>query len=243
MRPVSTSEPPKQYDYDVVWRDVYGDIQKYGPCHHHMCRILRRMLSRIEYGSVLDVGCGCGHNYTLLTKNGAAPRFGGIDISDYALEIARKTVPGEFRQCDIQQEHLQGQWDLVVCSLVLEHLADDTAAIRHMRFMTKHYLLVTSIAGDFERYRKWDETQGHVRNYRVGELEQKLREGGFRIRESIYWGYPFYSPIGRTLQNQNQMGLGAFTWRARAAAKLATWLYYLNSSRRGDMVFVLAETT
>jgi SAM-dependent methyltransferase len=241
MKPTSTPVRARHYDYDQVWREVYGDIQKHGPAHHHVCRIVRRMLSEIEYDSVLDVGCGQGHNYALLTKNGLTPRFVGIDISEQALEVARKRAPGEFTQCDIQKGHVQGTWDLVACSLVLEHLVDDDAAIRHMRSMTGRYLLVTSIAGDFERYRKWDETQGHVRNYKVGELEQKLRDNGFRVRKAIYWGFPFYSPIGRTLQNHGQVGLGPFTRRARLVAAITKWLYYLNSSRRGDMVFILAE--
>ncbi len=236
-----TPEPPPKYDYDQVWRDVYGDIQKYGPCHHHVCRILRRMLAEIRYDSVIDVGCGQGHNYALLTKNGAVPRFTGLDVSEFALETARKNVPGEFIQCDIQNGGIQRKSDLVVCSLILEHLVDDAAAIRNMRQMAGRYLLVTSIAGDFERYRKWDETQGHVRNYNVGELERKLAENGFNVLKAVYWGFPFYSPIGRTLQNRGQVGLGEFTWRARLVAAISTLLYYFNSSRRGDIVFILAE--
>lgn len=231
----------KQYDYDRMWEDVYGDIQEHGPGHHHLTRIVRRILSEIEYDSVLDVGCGLGHNHRLLTKGGQVARFDGIDVSEKALEWARAHAKGHFRQCDIQRECPEGTWELVSCSLVLEHLADDDAAIRNLRKVAGHYLLITSIAGDSERYRAWEETQGHVRNYRVGQLEQKLCAEGFQIQKVIYWGFPFYSPIARTLQTFSKVGVGEFGIVARIIAGLLTGIYYLNSHRRGDVVIVLAE--
>jgi len=230
------------YDYDVAWRDVYGDIQRHGPAHYHLCRIVKRLLAGIDYASVLDVGCGPGHNYSLLTKEGAVARFDGIDVSERALREARQHFPGRFVQADVQREHLDGCWELVFCSLVLEHLPDDEAAIRHLRKMAGRYLLVTSIVGDFERYRPWELSQGHVRNYRAGELEEKLVAAGFHVVKALYWGFPFYSPLVRTLQNFSTVGTGAYSLGTRLLAAGLRWIYYLNSSRRGDMVFILAQT-
>jgi hypothetical protein len=125
--------------------------------------------------------------------------------------------------------------------LVLEHLHDDVAALRNMRAMAGKYLLVTTIAGDFERYRRWDERLGHVRNYRPGELEQKVSMVGFTVRRTIYWGFPFYSPLVRRLQNYCQIGIGQFDRTASLAATFLYWLYFLNSRRRGDILVLLAE--
>lgn len=228
-------------DYDRVWTEIYGDMQRCGPVHYHLTRIVRRILAGIEYNSVLDVGCGPGHNAPLLTKLGAVPRFDGLDVSGLAIEEAQRRLPGRFWQCDVQAEHQPGTWDLVYCSLVLEHLPDDEAAIANLRRMTGQYLLVTSIAGDFARYKRWDARMGHVRNYRRGELEEKLVAAGFALRQCVYWGFPFYSPFARTLQNFTKAGTGSFNGATRLLAAVLKGLYYLNSSRKGDIVVILAE--
>ena len=60
---------------------------------------------------------------------------------------------------------------------------------------------------------------GHVRNYRRGELEEKLRSTGFVVERAIYWGFPFYSPLARTVQNHTSVGSGDYGALASLAAK------------------------
>lgn len=228
-------------DYDNVWTQVYIDHHWRGPVHRHLRRLLAKLLSGIEYESVLDVGCGPGDHYELLARGRRLHRYTGIDVSSWALEHARQLAGGEFYLLDIQTERLDGRWDLVFCSLVLEHLPDDIGALRNMRAMTGKYFLATTIAGDFERYRRWDERVGHVRNYRPGELERKVSTVGFKVRRTIYWGFPFYSPLVRTLQNYCQVGLGKFNRTTSLLATFLYWLYFLNSHRRGDVLLLLAE--
>jgi len=249
MPTVRNEKPPRpperpgrhNHDYDKIWPEVYGDLQTFGPAHRHMRRIVRRLLTGIDYRSVLDVGCGPGHNYDLLTKGGEVKQFDGLDISDHALDKARERLSGRFWNLDIQKECPEGTWDLVHCSLVLEHLLDDEGAIQNLRKLTGRYLLITTIAGNFARYRPWEERMGHVRNYRVGELESKLKAGGFEIREIVYWGFPFYSPIARTLQTNSKTGTGRYSLLTRAVAEALNGVYYLNSHRRGDLVILLGE--
>jgi len=235
---------PEVPDYDDLWTRVYGDIQRHGPVHRHMRRLVSRILKGLEYESVLDVGCGPGDNYGLLSSGRQVTRFGGIDISALALDQARQKIPsGEFWNLDIQEKHLASLWDLVHCSLVLEHLPNDVAALGHLRSMTKRYLLLTTIAGRFERYRGYDELQGHVRNYSRGELEAKLAAAGFRVLQSNYWGYPLYSPFTRELLNLRPVGVGAYGASTRLLAKLLYLIYFFNSRRRGDLLVLLAEAS
>jgi SAM-dependent methyltransferase len=226
--------------YDEIWEHVYGDMQESGPVHRHMKRLLRGILQTIDYRSVIDVGCGQGHNLPLLLEGRSMDRVTGIDISKPALERAGQRADADFHQLDVQQAALEGKWDLVFSALVLEHLPDDEAALRNMRRMAGRHVLITTIAGDFERYRAWDERMGHVRNYRVGELEQKLGRAGFKVERAVYWGFPFYSPIIRTLQNRTGTGTGKFGLAARLAAHALFWLYSLNSARRGDLLIIHA---
>jgi len=234
-----TSEPVVP-DYDEVWNEVYGDLQDRGPAHRHMRRIYRRLLGDLDYSSALDVGCGAGHNLPLISEGHSMDRIAGADLSKVALAAAAKRHPeAEFFELDIEQDSAPDQWELVFSAFVLEHLPADTDALRNMRAMTARHLVVSTVAGDFERYRPWDEQMGHVRNYAVGELERKVTEAGFRVQRTIYWGFPFYTPVARTLQNrmtsEPSFGLGA-----RIASSTMYLLYWLNSHRRGDLVVLHA---
>lgn len=228
-------------DYDEVWNEVYGDMQDVGPVHRHMRRMLRQMLAAISYRSAIEIGCGAGHNLALLSRNGGLGRLSGADISANALERTRAAHPEtDLHLLDIEAGALDGTWDLVFSSLVLEHLPADERALAHMREMCSGHLLVSTIAGDFERYRAWDEQMGHVRNYAVGELEGKLARAGFRVRTALYWGFPFYSPLARSLQN-GMTSEPTYSRSTRVLAEAMYRLYFLNSRRRGDLLIVLAD--
>lgn len=232
---------PSVPDYDEVWSSVYGDMQAHGPVHRHLGRLVRAELARLSYESVLDVGCGPGHNFSMLAAGRELHRLGGVDISSAAIERARAEVGGDFTVADVQHEIPAGSWDLVHCSLVMEHLPDDVAALRNLRPAVGRHLLLTTIAGDFERYRRWEERVGHVRNYRRGELEAKLSATGYRVDRSIYWGWPLYSPLMRRMQNRSAVGTGEYNRMTRLAASIVHAAYFANSRRRGDLLIVVAE--
>ena len=228
-------------DYDAIWRDVYGDMQDVGPVHRHLRRLLAKLLEPLSYRTAIDVGCGAGHNFPLLVGRRRLDELAGVDISSEALRRARARWPeARLHEADIQREALDGHWDLVLCSLVLEHLPDDEAALANMRKMTAGHLLVATIAGDFDRYRSWERQMGHVRNYARGELEARLERAGFAVERTVYWGFPFYSPLARRLHNsmRSEAEYGRGT---RFAAALMYLVYWLNSSRRGDLVLALAR--
>lgn len=228
-------------DYDELWSDVYGDLQEYGPVHRHLQRLVAGILRQLDYHSVLDVGCGEGNNHRLLTTGRDIDSYVGVDVSRVALDTAAQAVPhGDFRLIDVQSAVPKGVWDMVYCSLLMEHLEDDEAAIRNLRPAVGRYLLVTTMAGAYDRYQSWEKRVGHVRNYGTGELESKLRKYGFEILTAKYWGYPFYSPLARRAQNHTSVGAGHYGRVARLVAALTYYLFFLNSQRRGDLLIVLA---
>ena len=227
-------------DYDRLWKEVYGDIQDFGPVHRHMKRLLQRMLEPLDYRSVLDVGCGMGHNLPLLTEGRSLDRVAGVDFSQEALDRVRARHRGQFIELDVEQAALPDTYDLVFSSLLLEHVNDDEAVLANLRAMTRKHLVVVTIAGDFERYRPWEDQMGHVRNYKRGELEAKLEGAGFTVREVVYWGWPIYTPIVRTLQNRMKAN-SSFSASTKAVAQITYLLYFLNSARRGDLLIARAD--
>ncbi len=229
-------------DYDQLWTDTYGDLQRMGPTHYHASRIVKRLLKGLDYRSVLDVGCGPGWNLRVLKDGRVLDSIVGIDISEAAINQARRQeMEAQFLVHDIQHSPLPGQWDLVYCSLVLHLVPDDVAAIRNLRENTGKYLLISTMAGDFDRYKPWEHHLGHVRNYRRGELEDKLAQAGFRMKRVIYWGFPFFSPLARWVQNVSGVGTGNYSLGTRLIARTLTALYYFNSAKRGDLLIILAE--
>lgn len=228
-------------DYDKIWREVYGDIQKHGPVHRHMQKLFLKLLSQLKYETVVDVGCGNGDNLIILSHNKKLKRLVGIDISEEAIKNAFKKIHAEYKIVDIQKEFINEKFDMVFCSFLIEHVEDDDSTLTNLANMCRKYLFISTIQGDYDSYKEWEEKMGHIRNYRVGELEEKLKQRGFRILERIQWGFPFYSPIVRKLQLLNpNVGVGKYDMKTKVIASILNLLYYLNLSSRGDVLVILA---
>jgi len=228
--------------YDRTWTHVYGDMQDHGPVHRHMRRILKAVLSKLSYRTVMDVGCGLGHNIPFYADSKhPLQKIDGIDISKTAISYCRSHFPGNFRQMDIQAHAPAGIWDLVFCSLLLEHVEQDVRVIRNLRKMTGKHLVITTISGDFDRYNRYEQQMGHVRNYKRGALEQLLEKNGFIVDTAIYWGFPFYSPIGRMLIN-SQKAKHTFTKEQHILSWMSYLLYFLNCWHVGDLLVIVAHS-
>lgn len=226
-------------DYDRLWRTTWGDMQHVGPVHRHIQADLYDLVRRLEVRSILDVGCGSGEILAGLARRGAY-ELRGTDLSEAALALARSRVPGaRFARLDVERESLPERADLVLSVQVLEHLRDDTAAVRHLAEMSARYVFVSTMAG---RMRPSERHIGHVRNYDREELRQKLTAAGLEVRWIRGWGFPFYSPIYRTLVELLPGGppSGSVGGFGRIAAALLYQLYRLNWPGRGDVISALA---
>ena len=229
-------------DYDVIWQSVWGDVQRYGPVHRHERRLSDEMISSIHFESVLEVGCGQGENLGHLLSKQPDLTVAGVDVSAKAIECSRRLWPrGRFEVLDVQQGHLPTMYDLVICSNVIEHLNNDDSALAHIRAMTKRWFLITTLEG---RMRKFEPSLGHIRNYQPGELRAKCEAAGFKIVRERHWGFPFYSPLYRNfldLGTMSRLPSGRFGPARHFAAQILYALFSLNSSRKGDVIMILAE--
>jgi len=75
---------------------------------------------------VLDLGCGHGIFGAELAKNGCLVTFADVENT-----VVRGLGPIDFRRTDIMKDDLVdlGQYDLVICANVIEHLRDPRALI------------------------------------------------------------------------------------------------------------------
>ena len=225
-------------DYDVLWRDTWGTMQDVGPVHRHVARIIVDTARDLSVRSVVDVGCGNGANLEALQSSLGLTELCGIDVSAEAVQVAQSRVRGEFLVMDIARESLDRRFDLVLSSQVIEHIEDDGRFLEQLRAMCGRYCFVGTMQG---RMRRSEVHIGHLRNYTRAGLEEKMRRAGFDIVRVIEWGFPFYSPVYRTLI-EFAGGQTASVARGRIAtlaARALYQLYRLNSRRHGDVLMIV----
>lgn len=233
------------FDYEKIWEDVWGDMQKYGPVHRHHRRIFSRLLRKLpenDIQTVADIGCGEGSNLLFLKTQFPKADFFGFDISTSALDSARKNVKAEFSLLDIQHEVPSRKFDLTFCSDVVEHLENDVAALKNINRITEKYTLIATVQG---RMRRNEETIGHVRNYAYGELAQKVSLADFEIMEVIEWGFPLYSPLFRDIISlfpaSEKFSQGKYNGFKKIISHILYLMFMLNRSDKGDVIFILAR--
>jgi len=127
-------------------------------------------------GLILDVGSGVAPVSPDLERTILA------DISEESIKSVDLPVREKFVMSVTDLSFMDGSFDCVLCSEVLEHVEDDTKAITELRRVLKPGGTLVITVPFLKKY--WgedDEYVGHKRRYEPGELEGKLREAGFTM--------------------------------------------------------------
>ena len=144
---------------------------------------------------ILEIGCGTGHNLAMLG------RFGHVEASE--LEPAARTLAAKRLGRPVASAALPdlsmyqaASFDLVALLDVLEHVADDAAALAAIatRLKPGGKLLVTVPANRW-MWGAHDAEHHHHRRYSKGELKQALRGAGFEIRLLSHFNSLLFPPI------------------------------------------------
>ncbi len=176
-----------------LWDELYPhqhESCQYSPLHHWLSRLIQQELAKLRFSTLLDVGCGDGTKLSMLQLDPDCAVV-GVDISPVAVEMAKATFPrGAFHALDVQREAPPGQYEVVVCSEVLEHVKEDVEALKMIHQACAGALVVTVPGGPFDATgRRW----GHVRHYSRRELAEKLVTAGFEIVKLQRLGFPFHT--------------------------------------------------
>ena len=227
---------------------AWDDAHRYTPAPRHRRRLTLRMLRGLDFADCLDAGCAQPFLLRAIVERFGADGF-GCDISDAVIAANRAALPGcQFRVLDLTAEAWPGdrQFDLVVCSEVLEHLADWRAAVANLVRMSRKHLLITVPSGP---RRKMDRMVGHLQHFAGPELRAALEEEGCTIRQVRYWGFPFHSLYKNLISAMSParlytafsggegygMGKRLFSW-------LLSALFYANDlGGSGYQLFVYAQ--
>lgn len=220
----------------------WGDFFAYNPASRHRRRILTAWLDRLDFKTVLDVGCGDG---SLLME--FKTRFGcqvfGLDSDESPATKALHAKLDGFYALDVSKTKPGRTFDVIVCAEALEHMPDDAGALANLHALCDRHLLVTVPAGPI---RRTDAHMGHVRHYTLESLRAKVTAAGFTVVESFAWGFPFhsfYKAMQDVVPGQIMTGFGnvRYGFFQKAVSHLLYALFFLNARRGGCQLFLLAE--
>jgi SAM-dependent methyltransferase len=170
----------------------WDDAHRYTPAPRHRRRLILDMLRGLEFADCLDAGCAQPFLLQAIVERFGVAGF-GCDIADQVMAQNQEALPGcTFQVVDLMRETWPGgrQFDLVVCSEVLEHLGDWKAAVANLVKMARKELLITVPSGPI---RTMDQMVGHLQHFRGPELCAALKEQGCAIQTARYWGFPMHT--------------------------------------------------
>jgi len=164
--------------------------------------VTQELGGRATGGTALDVGCGVGATLRALSLAGYDTVL-GLDVSPYVLSKAREVVPGRPLLAVADAEGIPVADDALrgVASLdVLEHLADDVAALReYARVVTPggHLVLMTpAYQWLFSDHDRW---ANHYRRYSRRRLTTAVRAAGLEVERATYV-FSFLVPAAAVLR-------------------------------------------
>lgn len=234
--------------YDHLWKEEWQDMERLNPTARHLERMIVKLIHQTEgVRSLVDVGCGMGVNVKRIRKHFPDLFITGTDLSPNILRIAENYVGADpktkYRPFDLGKDRLEEEFDLVLCSQVLEHIEDDRMAIQNLARMCKRYLLITVPAGKFN---STSTLNGHFRHYQLNDLTKKVVEANFEILYVRQWGFPFHSIYKSLLdflpiESQKKVGLGKYGPLKKLITHILFTLFYANVFDRGDNIILLAQ--
>lgn len=145
-------------------------------------------------GKVLEIGVGPASYYEAL----ASADYVGVDIDPEAIAAASRRYPtARFEIADITAPEFVDRFaaegpDAILCCNVLEHIPDDSRAVRHLAAVLKPggRLLVFVPALPL-LFNDLDRLAGHERRYGLKALRAALNTPGLDV-ERLY----FFNPVG-----------------------------------------------
>ncbi|MEN3306689.1 MAG: hypothetical protein V7603_2891 [Micromonosporaceae bacterium] len=153
--------------------------------------VARRTVEELRPATILEVGCGLGGVGVRLAK---LATYTAVEPDDRSWSVAQERITplgGRVIHGDHNKVPQGTTYDLVCAFEVLEHIADDAAALADWLPLVRpggHLLL--SVPADPQRFGASDVLAGHYRRYTAEQLDQRLAEAGAVDVTLRHYGWP-----------------------------------------------------
>lgn len=176
------------------------------------CRnILSLIPDNIAYQKILDAGSGSGVLTFALSRKFKHATITGIDLNQEEIDISKQIAIRTgcdnitFEKNDVETMDMNNSFDLIICVDILEHIEDDTNALRKLHeALLENGTLVLHVPALYRRYPVWNkhlnfDVPSHVRHgYELSEIENKLKKTGFTIHRTGYT-YGFFETLANNI--------------------------------------------
>lgn len=107
--------------------------------------IVFRLLRKIKPNKILDVGCGEGFTLNKLRENKIGNYIEGVEYLQDAIDLGKKLYPEiKIKKGNIYSlPYINNQFDMVLCTEVLEHLDDPVKGLKEIIRVSKKYCLIS----------------------------------------------------------------------------------------------------
>ena len=199
---ISVTHRDEEYDqsgFDMLFQMQEKHFWYRGRHRFLMAAVDRYSRSQKAPLSAIDLGGGVG-GWVRYLADRRADRFEALalaDSSDTALTLAKNVLPATAQRYHIDLMNLGwgNQWDCAFLLDVIEHLPDDTEAIRQAAQALKPggYLFITTPAlKQFWSYN--DELASHLRRYNRNDYRDLAARTGLELCDARYFMF-FLSPL------------------------------------------------
>lgn len=156
--------------------------------------VLRRMRA-LPRGRVLEIGCGAGS--LLADLHGLGFECEAVETSDHARTVAARMLADlPIRVHASTSAALAGRFDYLLAFEVLEHIEDDTAALREwVAYLKPGGRVVVSMPAHAHRWTASDTWAGHYRRYDRKDFHALARRCDLRVERCVNYGFPLANVV------------------------------------------------
>lgn len=131
---------------------------------------------------ILEIGCGTGNVLRILEKRASSNRTIGMDLFSGGLRYARRRTHCSLIRADMFRPPFSVSFEIIGMFDVLEHLADDMAALRQVHsLLSSNGKLLLTVPAHMNLWSYADRFAGHYRRYECSELSERLYSAGFHV--------------------------------------------------------------
>jgi SAM-dependent methyltransferase len=203
--------------------------------------------SALRPAKVIDCGCGDGSLLSVVSARIPCGQLYGFDIAPSVPAGLREAI--HFQQQDLGSpvpDSMRGQFDLVLCSEVIEHVLDDDTVLANLFALVRPggSVVLTTQTGTIY---KTEQFLGHLRHYPFEQLVQRVEATGLQVVKAFRCGWPWLNlqkiaahilqdTVQTKIVQAEHLGIGVRTLFA-----ILRRVYRFSSRSRGPQLFILAR--